>query len=1002
MSADQPDDKKEIIDFIDPNSKQRTIIETGVPEEVVESTVLTMTTMNPDGSLNRTTKKTTRTTTTTTTVRKICISTGTGDIQAYPQTVPDASQEYLQEAAEFVTGNPNTILATINDSQQPQINTVSSEMTGPSGRTCATFAYMSPTHATNVEEVEEEDPLDGSKVKKVLRKTLITSAAATAVVKKDSNFTTKSTEATGDGLLRLRNLEADEGTIEDRENQLLAPDDQSKSVDEHDIETWISPDGNTTTKTVKRVIFKHNGEAIDPKTELGKVTTTTTRTKRKVLDRGSALAKSGLRTLKNVFGTSSVAASSHHASSEDISRDLSLFPFIPTDPFGHGPSIFDFDFNLIELELLLPYRKPDTHPNNQMEDISFSGRITGGSVFGEGKAGKLYIEKVLISALSLFNRDICDEDSAIEQMRQSEKRFSERLKAMQESTESRIRASSSSRTTHVTTTTTVSDNGQMRVTTTSKTSGSAFPDFSSMFAALPLYQGYGLLGKVLDTQEASVPKGDGEPSVDFSALLDPESMTKWMENFSSQFGSAMEPMPIDKGDGQALPEQDREATPKPKADPVRADLDPNSEILGEVSSGPFRIAWMDRPEAMFEVVTTEASYNQSLRVLVKHFYWANEFSCGDNPAEPDASAPDVINPHSEAASAKAVISALEKRHLFSNILCVFLSSSAFMRDLELRWQHTAPHLTEVCDIILAHVEEKNFDPYIMYLRNQAHQLKTLTKLNEREKFKEALERLQSDPIVQKHRLSSFLSLPMQRLMRLRLLVQTVAKLQAKVNKEWEQVESGQTSVKPKCKVTESELQNVQNASHVLDKLIRESESEKKNMDDKARLLELATTMEFPETMKALSIGDQKLIKEGEMRCYRHKSTMFRGKKYETLHLILLSENLIVTKFKKYKVIDYCLSSDLEPVLRHDADSPQASDLPNGKLMENGLTKTGSSSSLVKKKEGGKVLDLKMLHTQSNNCNDLQIYCTNERELSIWHQLFVKSSDKLSADKGSIM
>ncbi|VDQ06899.1 unnamed protein product [Trichobilharzia regenti] len=68
--------------------------------------------------------------------------------------------------------------------------------------------------------------------------------------------------------------------------------------------------------------------------------------------------------------------------------------------------------------------------------------------------------------------------------------------------------------------------------------------------------------------------------------------------------------------------------------------------FGGGSQGAFRVAWSEMPEvvesnclqrltrheiqlqeAMFEVITSEASYYQSLNVLVNHFYHAPEFEC---------------------------------------------------------------------------------------------------------------------------------------------------------------------------------------------------------------------------------------------------------------------------------------------------------------------------------------------------------------------------------------
>ncbi|CAH8632311.1 unnamed protein product [Dicrocoelium dendriticum] len=88
-----------------------------------------------------------------------------------------------------------------------------------------------------------------------------------------------------------------------------------------------------------------------------------------------------------------------------------------------------------------------------------------------------------------------------------------------------------------------------------------------------------------------------------------------------------------------------------------------------------------------------------------------------------------------------------------------------------------PILSEVCDLIVKHAGGVTFEPYVTYLRNQAYQMATLRKLCQRESFRDALDALHSNPISGKHSINSFLALPMQRLTRLKLLVEVIRRLQ---------------------------------------------------------------------------------------------------------------------------------------------------------------------------------------------------------------------------------
>ncbi|KAA3679800.1 uncharacterized protein DEA37_0010617 [Paragonimus westermani] len=146
-----------------------------------------------------------------------------------------------------------------------------------------------------------------------------------------------------------------------------------------------------------------------------------------------------------------------------------------------------------------------------------------------------------------------------------------------------------------------------------------------------------------------------------------------------------------------------------------------NEIAG---SGPNRALWSQMPqviaaglannltkvqkklqEALFEIITSEASYFRSLNVLIGVFYKA---------------------PCMQADSPGAVITHTEKHHLFSNILEIHMTSENFLRAMEACFRED-PWLAKLCEIIYEHAETK-FETYVTYVQNQIYQTRTLCKL----------------------------------------------------------------------------------------------------------------------------------------------------------------------------------------------------------------------------------------------------------------------------------
>ena len=155
-------------------------------------------------------------------------------------------------------------------------------------------------------------------------------------------------------------------------------------------------------------------------------------------------------------------------------------------------------------------------------------------------------------------------------------------------------------------------------------------------------------------------------------------------------------------------------------------------------------------EAMFEVISSEASYLKSLNILISHFVQSSQFS-GES----------------------SVLSKRDQRILFSEVISVRSCSEKFLADLESRWQESVV-LSGISDVIMKHANQ-NFQVYVKYCSNQVYQDRTLQRLrDESPDFVEALKELECQEACQGLAMHSFLMLPMQRITRLPLLTDAIA------------------------------------------------------------------------------------------------------------------------------------------------------------------------------------------------------------------------------------
>ncbi|XP_075697047.1 rho guanine nucleotide exchange factor 19-like [Rhinoderma darwinii] len=154
-------------------------------------------------------------------------------------------------------------------------------------------------------------------------------------------------------------------------------------------------------------------------------------------------------------------------------------------------------------------------------------------------------------------------------------------------------------------------------------------------------------------------------------------------------------------------------------------------------------------EAIFEVVTSEASYQRSLSVAIGHFQKSRRLlDC---------------------------LVTSDKHTLFSNLPSVRVVSERFLLDLEEGLEKDI-HLGDIGERVLRHCPEFQ-RVYIPYVTNQMYQEKLMQQLiRENGRFLQVLQKLEEQPVCKRQLLKSFLVLPFQRITRLKILLENILKL----------------------------------------------------------------------------------------------------------------------------------------------------------------------------------------------------------------------------------
>eukprot|EP00066_Takifugu_rubripes_P004829 XP_003968437.1 PREDICTED: rho guanine nucleotide exchange factor 26 [Takifugu rubripes] len=273
-----------------------------------------------------------------------------------------------------------------------------------------------------------------------------------------------------------------------------------------------------------------------------------------------------------------------------------------------------------------------------------------------------------------------------------------------------------------------------------------------------------------------------------------------------------------------------------------------------------------RQEAIFEVISSEHSYLHSLEILIRMF--------------------------KNSAELRETMTKTEHHHLFSNISDVCEASQKFFKELEERHQQSIV-IDDISDIVCKHAES-NFDPYITYCSNEVYQQRTLQRLvSKNSTFKDVLTRIEGHPDCRNLPMISFLILPMQRITRLPLLMDTICQKTPKESTQYEE-----------CK----------KALQAVSKVVRKCNEGARTMERTEMMYTINSQLEFKIKPFPLVSSSRWMVKRGELTAYVEDSGIFlKRTSRQHVYFLLFNDVFIVTRKKSedsYTVIDYALRDQI--------------------------------------------------------------------------------------------
>ncbi|XP_068000982.1 rho guanine nucleotide exchange factor 26 [Melanerpes formicivorus] len=294
-----------------------------------------------------------------------------------------------------------------------------------------------------------------------------------------------------------------------------------------------------------------------------------------------------------------------------------------------------------------------------------------------------------------------------------------------------------------------------------------------------------------------------------------------------------------------------------------------------------------RQEAIFEVISSEHSYLLSLEILIRMFKNSRELSL--------------------------TMTKTESHHLFSNITDVYEASKKFFTELEARHQNSI-FIDDISDIVEKH-SSSTFDPYVKYCTNEVYQQRTLQKLlATNPAFKEVLSRIEAHEDCRSLPMISFLILPMQRVTRLPLLMDTICQKTPKDSSKYE---------------------NCKRALKEVSKLVRLCNEGARKMERTEMMYTINSQLEFKIKPFPLVSSSRWLVKRGELTAYVEEPGLFSKRTCkQQLYFFLFNDVLIITKKKSeesYNVTDYSLRDQLV-VQQCDSEDLTSSPVKNTSTM----------------------------------------------------------------------
>ncbi|XP_078484799.1 rho guanine nucleotide exchange factor 26-like [Ciona intestinalis] len=277
-----------------------------------------------------------------------------------------------------------------------------------------------------------------------------------------------------------------------------------------------------------------------------------------------------------------------------------------------------------------------------------------------------------------------------------------------------------------------------------------------------------------------------------------------------------------------------------------------------------------RQEAMFELMTSESSYLRSLNVLVDCY----------------KSSPEL----------RATVTSTEYHHLFSNIDAVRKACWRFHHALSKRRKSSSVVINDVCDIVLEFVKAGTFAPYVTYCSNEIYQQRVLLRLmKENQEFVRVLRRLEKNEQCAGLPLHSFLLLPMQRITRIPLLIDTI---------------------RQRCEISSPYYSIASEALKETTSLVKTCNEQARSLERTEEMIQLQTQLEFKCSRSfALVSASRYVVKRGPLLKVSEDVVFgFRRLTKQEIYLFLFNDVILVTKRKNdesYSVTDYCYKERLK-------------------------------------------------------------------------------------------